>query len=195
MTRVFYDCEFLEDGRTIELISIGMVRESDGAELYLVNRDMPVKRIKKHQWLMKNVVPGLPKPAGDWNLHMPTSWLFDYRNPAVQPLPEIAARVRRFITDTPDPQLWAWYGAYDHVALAQLFGPMVNLPNGIPMWTNDIQQEAQRLGNPQMPEQPSGTHNALADARHNLVRAQFLDRIAAASARLVVQPDADGSGR
>lgn len=55
---------------------------------------------------------------------------------------------------------------------------MIDLPTGIPMWTNDIQQECQRLGNPQMPEQPAGIHNALADARHNLVRAQFLDTLA-----------------
>jgi hypothetical protein len=46
------------------------------------------------------------------------------------------------------------------------------------MWTNDLQQECQRLGNPQMPEQAAGVHNALADARHNLVRARFLDTLA-----------------
>ncbi|MFK0222176.1 3'-5' exoribonuclease domain-containing protein [Streptomyces vinaceus] len=184
--RIFYDCEFIEDGRTIELISIGMVRETDGAELYLVNADMPERKIRRHPWLMANVVPGLPKPSGDWNNHMPTSWLYDRHNRAVQPKIRIASQVRRFIQGTPDPQLWAWYGAYDHVVLAQLFGRMIDLPTGIPMWTNDIQQEAQRLGNPQMPEQGAGVHNALADARHNLVRAQFLDQLAA-------QPD--GSSR
>lgn len=178
MTRIFYDTEFIEDGKTIGLISIGMVRESDGAELYLVNRNMPERRIRRHDWLMKNVVPSLPKPAGDWNNHMPQSWLYDRNNRAVHPRAVIAARVRRFITDTANPQLWAWYGAYDHVALAWLFGPMSDLPTGIPMWTNDIRQEAERLGNPQLPEQPGGVHNALADARHNLARAQVLDALA-----------------
>ena len=178
MTRIFYDTEFIEDGRTIDLISIGMVRESDGAELYLVNRDMPIRRIRRHPWLMKNVVPSLPQGHGDWRNHMPKSWLFDYHDPAVKRHSEIAVMVKRFIQDTPDAQLWAWYGAYDHVCLAQLFGPMVDLPNGVPMWTNDIQQECQRLGNPQMPEQPAGVHNALSDARHNRVRAQFLDSLA-----------------
>ncbi|MFF9632954.1 3'-5' exoribonuclease domain-containing protein [Streptomyces fradiae] len=180
MTRIFYDTEFLEDGRTIDLISIGMVRESDGAELYLVNRDMPVRKIRKHPWLMKNVVPGLPRPHGDRRNHMPQSWLFDYCDPLVKHRDRIAAEVRRFITDTSDPQLWAWYGAYDHVALAQLFGRMIDLPTGIPMWTNDLRQEAERLGNPQLPEQSAGVHNALADARHNLVRARFLDQLATA---------------
>lgn len=179
MTRIFYDCEFLEDGKTIALISIGMIREDTGAELYLVNRDMPVRRIRKHRWLMDNVVPTLPKSHGDQRLSMPKRWLFHYADRSVQSYATIADRVRTFINSTPDPQLWAWYGAYDHVALAQLFGPMIDLPEGIPMWTNDLRQECERLGNPQLPEQPDGVHNALADARHNLVRARFLDDFAA----------------
>jgi hypothetical protein len=55
---VCYDTEFLEDGETIELISIGMVAE-DGYEYYAVNRDMPERRIRRHPWLMENVVPNV----------------------------------------------------------------------------------------------------------------------------------------
>lgn len=180
--RIFYDTEFLENGKTIELISIGMVAEN-GREYYAVNRNMPKRRIRKHDWLMKNVVPGLPKASGD-ERNMQIGWLFNPYDRAVKPLRQIADEVRDFIRATsPTPQLWAWYGAYDHVALAQLFGPMIDLPSGIPMWTNDLRQECERLGNPQLPEQSGGVHNALADARHNLVRAQCLDRLAANSVR------------
>jgi hypothetical protein len=179
--RIFYDTEFLEDGKTIALISIGMVAE-DGRQLYLVNRDMPVRRIRKHPWLMANVVPGLPKGHGDARLTMPKRALFHPHDPAVRPVARIATAVRDFIRATPDPQLWAWYGAYDHVALAWLFGPMSDLPDGIPMWTNDLKQEAHRLGvtDSDLPVQPGGVHNALADARHNLVRARALDALAQA---------------
>lgn len=180
-TRIFYDTEFLEDGKSIELISIGMVRESDGKELYLVNRDMPVKRIKKHPFLSKHVWPSLPRLLND-ELRILHKDPLNKQDPCVQPLDEVATRVRRFVTNTSDPQLWAWYGAYDHVALAWLFGPMSDLPNGIPMWTNDIRQEAERLGNPQMPEQKRGVHNAIEDARHNMVMAHFLDEYAARQA-------------
>ena len=45
------------------------------------------------------------------------------------------------------------------------------------MWTNDLKQEAERLGNPQVPEQATGEHNALADARHNREIARFLGTI------------------
>lgn len=173
MTRIYYDTEFIEDGRTIELISIGMVTE-DGRELYAVNRKMPVRKIRKHEWLMANVVPGLPRGSGDRKNTIPKSWLFDYTDPSVYYPSQIAGKVSRFIGSTPDPELWAWYGAYDHVALCQLFGSMVDLPDGLPMWTNDLKQEAERLGNPQMPEQAEGHHNALADARHNLAMARYL---------------------
>lgn len=180
--RIFYDTEFIEDGRHIDLISIGMVREDDGAELYLVNRAMPEKKIRRNHWLMENVVPGLPQPRGDRRRTMPVKWLFDWTDPLAQYPDEIAARVHRFITDTPDPQLWAWYAAYDHVTLCQLFGDMNGLPPGIPKWTNDLRQECARLGNPRLPGQHGGQHNALADARHNLVRAQFLDELNASRA-------------
>lgn len=183
--RIFYDTEFLEDGNTIELISIGMVAE-DGREYYAVSRRLTARtwagwklrrRIHKHTWLMENVVTSLPRAHGDFRNHMPKSWLFNYLDPAVKRHKRIAADVAAFIQSTPEPELWAWYGAYDHVALAQLWGPMINLPEGIPMWTNDLRQEAERLGDPLLPEQPDGVHNALADARHNLVRAQYLDEL------------------
>lgn len=168
--RYFYDCEFLEDGETIELISIGFVAE-DGRELYLVNRDAPWQSIKKNKWLMANVVPQLPQPHGDWRNHMPKRWPIDFHNPAVQSKAKIAEVVERFLLGDDlqtytDLELWADYGAYDHVVLCQLFGPMIALPPGIPMFTNDLQQELRRLGNPALPEQATGLHNALEDARH-----------------------------
>ncbi len=156
-TRYFYDAEFLEDGKTIELISIGIVAD-DGRELYLVNRDAPWRRIKKDEWLMANVVPSLP------------------HNPAVRDRKEIAEAVREFLTGD-DIELWADYGAYDHVVLCQLFGRMIDLPDGIPMFTHDFQQALRAAGNPPMPEQASGQHNALADAWH--LKACF-DALAAA---------------
>jgi hypothetical protein len=168
--RYFYDTEFLEDGKTIELISIGIVAE-DGRELYLVNRDAPWKRIKKNEWLMANVVPKLPQPHGDWINQMPKRWLIDFNTPEVRGKSQIAEAVERFLLGNDletyaDLELWADYGAYDHVVLCQLFGPMIALPPGVPMFTHDLQQARRAAGNPVMPEQPSGLHNALDDARH-----------------------------
>lgn len=160
-----YDTEFLEDGKTIDLISIGIVCE-DGREYYAVNRDAPWKRIRKHDWLMANVVPSLPQPHGDWINQMPKSWPIDFQSPLVKTRQRIAREVRDFLLGGQSlPELWADYCAYDHVVLAQLYGPMVNLPEGLPMFTHDLQQEVARTG-VTLPPQKDGVHNALADARH-----------------------------
>jgi hypothetical protein len=183
--KYFYDTEFIEDGRTIDLISIGIVAD-DGREYYAVSDDITrgqlSRRIRQHEWLMANVVPSLPKPAGDWNLHMPKSWLFDYHSPIVKPRNQIAAEVRRFILgpdgsdQLPYVELWADYAAYDHVVLCQLWGRMIDLPEGMPMFTHDIQQAASFavLSDKNLPQQASGLHNALEDARHCAIRWQAI---------------------
>jgi hypothetical protein len=177
--KVFYDTEFLEDGRAIDLISIGMVAE-DGRELYAVAEEIETDkalhgRITRHEWLMKNVIPHLPMaPRADylapvaWDRDAtPPSGRFglDFDSAVVLPRRIIRNQVRTFLQATPDLELWAWYGAYDHVVLAQLFGPMIDLPESVPMWTNDLKQECQRVGNPKLPKQESAAHNALEDAR------------------------------
>ncbi len=193
-TAYCYDTEFLDDGKTIELISIGIVCE-DGREYYAVNSDMPEDRIRKHSWLMDNVWPSLPlrgyteklKTVGNGRNEMrPDSYgVLDRTSVFLKPKWVIANEVRDFLiaTVTPagghngqpfyfnvnHPELWANYGAYDHVVLAQLWGPMIKLPEGIPMWTHDLQQaiEAAPEGF-ETPIQQSGHHNALEDARHNM---------------------------
>ena len=66
--KFWYDCEFLEDGKTIEPISIGIVCE-DGREYYAVFDEIATdplnKRICEHKWLMENVVPHLPLRSRD----------------------------------------------------------------------------------------------------------------------------------
>ena len=191
LIRIYYDCEFFEDGRIIDLISIGMVAE-DGRELYFVNEAIGTdvalyERICAHDWLMENVVPHLPvkpdrpdtsyrsvRPRNKTNPHSKSGFDLDFTNNWIVPLRFIRAEVREFILATPQPELWADYGAYDHVALCQLWGRMIDLPDGVPMWTNDIRQEVVRLGNPPMPVQQADEHNALADARHNRAMAQHL---------------------
>ncbi len=185
-TRVFYDTEFRENGSTIDLLSIGIVRET-GEEYYAVVADADWDAVKKDPWLLNNVWTGMPVRGLKTELfstsdglasRVKTAGVLDTSSSLVKPKWVIANEVRDFLQTTPDLELWAWYAAYDHVALAQLWGRMINLPKGIPMWTNDLKQEAERLGNPTLPEQEEGVHNALADARHNLVRARALGLLA-----------------
>lgn len=184
MSKVFYDCEFIDDGTTIELISIGMVAE-DGEELYLVNRDVSLERIYSHPWLRENVWPSLPGRWWPGNGDVDSFLAWDRDAVEVVPRANIREAVSSFIkakSYATDVELWAWYGAYDHVCLAQLWGPMSELPSHVPMWTNDLRQIVQRLEKLngkrlmfELPKQQNGLHNALADARHLNRRYQWLE--------------------
>ena len=92
---------------------------------------------------MANVVRRC-RAHGDWIFDMPKRWLFDYTDACVKPRHVIACEVRDFILSTgpevPHVELWADWGAYDHVALCQLWGRMIDLPEGVPMWTNDLRR-------------------------------------------------------
>src|SRR3712207_9345974 len=58
--RYFYDTEFIEDGTTIDLVSIGVVDET-GREFYAVSTEFdPDKAIP---WVRRNVLDQLPSPA------------------------------------------------------------------------------------------------------------------------------------
>jgi hypothetical protein len=83
-----------------------------------------------------------------------------------KPRGQIADEILTFVGK--DPELWGWYSAYDHVALAQLYGPMVDLPAGWPYYTRDVRQLASSLGWPERKRPPVpkvDEHDALADAR------------------------------
>lgn len=190
MTRYWYDLEFLEDGHTIELISIGIVA-SDGREYHAVVADCDFDRVLLSPWLVANVVPHLPLTRVDVLAHylaghVGTS-LADVRklvaldplDPVVKPRAQVATEVHEFLTGGEgEVELWADYAAYDHVALCQLWGPMVNLPAGVPMFTRDVQQEAAhlRLAGELPQSHPNLEHNALSDARLTRERWLWLKR-------------------
>jgi hypothetical protein len=179
VTRYFYDLEFIQDGKTIDLISIGIVAD-DGREYYAVASDAPWDRIIGNDWLVKNVVSQLPidelyRENGDG------SWTFSLNTTDTRVKPRwcIANEVREFLCANPgDIELWAWYGAYDHVGLMNLWGPMIGRPDRLPMWTHDINQFAECVGIDGemwvLPEQADGQHDALADARHVKVMWDYL---------------------
>lgn len=213
----FYDLEFLEDGCTIELISIGIVSD-DGAEYYAVNADIQTnsklhQRISAHDFLAKHVVKHLPladdRTVAEQLTHAfqskrapyfePNSseytqdgtyldWELDLTDKDVKPKWVIANEVREYFLNRGDHgmndddqvneiELWANYGAYDHVGLMQLWGPMIARPSFLPMFTHDLQHLAHDLGvrNHEFPTQEAAEHDALADARHDQLIWSFLD--------------------
>lgn len=138
--KIWFDTEFIEDGRTIDLISIGLVRE-DGKVYYAECQECDLTRAS--EWVKENVLPHLG--------YQP------------QARSKIAADIVEFAGEK--PEFWAYYADYDWVALCQLYGTMMDLPKGWPMYCRDLKQWCDELGNPELPKQGKGEHNALADAR------------------------------
>lgn len=173
---VYYDCEFREDGVVIDLISIGMVAD-DGKEFYAVSNEFDTRCVAQHDWLMENVMNSIEHDqfiVSD-SEGVPVVRDIYVTDPAAMSRQHIRRGILEFLAQYRSVELWAWFGAYDHVCLAQLWGPMVELPYDIiPMYTNDIKTLAQQAGNPKLPAQPAGVHNALEDAKFNKVRYDFL---------------------
>src|SRR6266542_2866502 len=172
------DTEFLERPASfISPISIGMVR-ADGNEYYAEYADMPTLEIARNDWLMENVMPSIPHVEFTSHITGMGTPVKDFRltGPNAKPTWQIRQEILDFLSDI-WPNFWAWYGAYDHVILCQTFGRMIDLPAKFPMFTSDIKQLVKQVGNPDMPEQPEGKHNALEDARFNVVRHNFLKEL------------------
>lgn len=148
--RFWFDTEFYENGRTIDLISIGVVSE-DGREYYAETTLAP-QIAESTDWLKANVSPHI-KGGG-------------------KPAKEIARDLIEFMGEK--PEIWAYYADYDWVVLCQLHGTMMDLPKGWPMYCRDLKQLCDAVGNPKLPKQTSTEHHALADARWAQQAWQFL---------------------
>lgn len=168
--RYWLDTEFIERPCTIDLISIGIVAE-DGREYYAISTEF--KRRKASEWVKNNVINHLPdrcanpmyassrerEGARAWKSR---AWIRDDILVFCDPV------------EHGKPEFWGYYADYDWVVFCWLFGTMVDLPEGFPMYCRDIKQWADMLGNPQLPKQGKGEHHALADARWNKVAWEFL---------------------
>lgn len=141
--RIYLDTEFYEDGKSIELISIGMVRE-DG-ETYYAEVQGAGLICEKNEWLMENVHPHLTGPR--------------------KARSQIAMEIVEFVDIY--PEFWAWYGSYDWVVLCQLYGRMVDLPPTWPMFIQDFRQISATTSEwcPRDSSIDGPVHHALSDAK------------------------------
>lgn len=160
-TKIFMDWEFMEDGRTIDPLSVGLVTEN-GEKLYIVVSDADTS--KANDWVKENVLPHL----------YPIGKLF-YTVPRVSLGAEIYRWVKNVCGDS-QPEFWADYGAYDWLCLMQCYGPMVERPPTWPMFVRDIQQLRQHVGYVgKLPDAPDMVHHdAMDDALNVRYRYQFL---------------------
>lgn len=162
LMRYFLDTEFHEERYSLELISIAVV-SADGRSFYAASSEYDESRA--HDWLKENVLPYLPPPEFRQTRDGIAVALQDFLDPAVYGKPEF----------------WGYYADYDWVVFCWLFGAMVDLPDGFPMYCRDLKQWADDLGNPELPRQQTTQHDALQDARYHRRIWRFLAQKAAES--------------
>jgi len=161
--KFYLDTEFIESGpsKPIQLISLGMVSE-DGREFYAISSEFHYDDASP--WVKENVLATL-EPAEV----VPR-----------QSLRQIGIAIIHFVfgpdvnTSKVKPEFWGYYSDYDWVVFCQIFGTMMDLPTNFPMYCRDLKQWCDDLGNPELPAQGKGEHNAISDARWNKQAWEFL---------------------
>jgi 3' exoribonuclease, RNase T-like len=199
--KYFIDTEFIEGfhkplfGKRrhfIDLVSIAIIAE-DGREYYAVSNEWKYKDAE--EWVKENVLSMLP-----------TNMEFKYKNNAM-----IAHEVQRFVSGDEkvefiesdgaahlterakriiqqgytEPEFYGYYSDYDWVVFCSLFGRMIDLPKGFPMYCKDLKQYFDDMQNlckydlKQQPDYPKQDyeHSALDDAKWNVQLYKFLQKI------------------
>lgn len=143
--KYFLDTEFLDDGKTIELISIGIV-SADNRELYKENIEF--NKVNATNWLLENVIPNL---RGQTAIEILVSRT------------EIANSILEFLADDDKIEFWGYFADYDWVLFCQLFGKMIDLPKPFPHYCMDLMQ-LQKMKGIRI-KQENSIHNALDAAK------------------------------
>ena len=106
-------------------------------------------------------------------------------------------RIQYSLYDKFKPQFYGYYSDYDWVVFCWLFGKMIDLPKGFPMYCIDLQQESDRIYNLKKEEyikkggknfinkisnhldypKQTNEHNALSDAKWNFKLYKFLNTL------------------
>lgn len=152
--RYFYDTEFHWDAGGIRLISIAVVSD-DGREFYAHADQYDAAAASSDPFLAKSVLPavfGMPRRSAQ----------------------SLRTDLDEFFNPRPR-QLWADFGAWDQVALMQIWGGMGAQPSWLPMQTRDVRLFAALLGR-ELPDYPPGQHDALVDAKHVQVMFNSIER-------------------
>lgn len=144
---IFFDTEFWTVGNSVELISIGAVRE-DGEMFYAERSEFDWSKVPTDDWLQTHVRPHLQ--GGE----------------TVMTDEVIREKLRAFAPKR--TQWWAYYGSYDWFAICVLMGGFMNLPQGWNKCCFDIKQY-QMMVEPGMdlPKKYAIEHHALNDAHWN----------------------------
>lgn len=166
--RYFFDTEFIEDGQSVTLLSLGLVA-ADGRSYYAENSTADLGNA--NAFVIANVIPLLG------------------RDPNARKTPlQIRDDLLKFI-GRDKPEFWGYYCAYDWVLFSQLFGDFDSyhkLCGGWPMMCLDVEQLRLSYPNATLPPPPVEQHHALADAQWVQAAWRAITEQAAAQPRRLV---------
>ena len=193
--KYFFDTEFIEgfhstgsrlfgsDRRRhhVDLISIGIVAE-DGREYYEISSEYNYE--EADEWVKENVIRPLyiKTVHGDARNHCDAS---NFHYHFGKPLKTIKAELLKFFDakewpragglpskwHVDSPEIYAYFADYDWVVFCSIFGRMIDLPEGMPMFCMDIKQMMEERGltkewkRQRFPDDDA--HDALEDAKWN----------------------------
>lgn len=165
----FLDTEFIERPGSIQLISIGIVDENDRS-FYAENTSFDER--DADEWVKENVLNNLfwwgtepteghltrrfvnknAEGRGNWRVYGPISL--------------IKSQLLEYFGDDSNPIFYGYYADYDWVIFCWIFGKMIDLPAGFPMYCRDLKQMLDESGKDKIAD-PEDEHNALVDALWN----------------------------
>ncbi len=165
---------------TIILISIGIVDER-GREYYAVNTEADISEASA--WIKENVLEKMPEYNKSYGDLRGYKYGEEYVHPTLgKPQgKKTIADIRKELlfwcgqqNNVPEEcEFWGYYADYDWVVFCWLFGSMMSLPKGFPMYCKDLKQFMDsytgmtKEWKEQVCPDPVGEHNALVDARWN----------------------------
>jgi len=168
--------------QTTELISIGIVSE-DGREYYAVCNEFDLDAAWKDTWVrchvLEKIHDELVKAQGPHarthhhHLFEPFTkksmrYLLKWSGKSRY---QIRHEINEFVNE--EPEFYGYYADYDWVVFCHLFGRMIDLPSGFPMYCMDLMQVMKERGldskwkDERCPD-PVDEHRAIVDARWNM---------------------------
>src|SRR5438094_7193724 len=138
MTKYFVDSEFIDDGRTIDLISIG-IASSDGREYYA--QSVEFDENKANPWVRENVFPCLTMCPCCGNQVNHENGKCRHEECPWRTKEQIRDEIKTFCDPEKygKPESIGWCAGFDFVALCQIFGTMMDLPANWPHYIKDLQ--------------------------------------------------------
>lgn len=153
----YLDTEFIERPGSIQLISIGIIDEFGKHKYYAISSEFDPETAS--DWVKENVIAKLepedvvPRKTIEEIKKEVIAYLeytnymkfFEEENKFMKIVGDKEEEREYIELPDKDIKFWAYYADYDWVVFCWIFGTMMDLPKGMPMYCRDLKQEVDLL--------------------------------------------------